>query len=256
MTEFPLVVFAASVLGSLHCAGMCGPLAWIAASGGTANRGGRLPALVGFHGARLLLYASLGLAAGSFGYVLDLGGAASGIQRLAAWIGGLGMIGYAVMRLVGGSQWLRGSMVARWTSPLASWTAKANAIRGWRRAALIGIFSSLMPCGWLYAFVLAATGTGSPLAGVLLMIAFWMGSLPILLLVVSGMGRLSQPLMARVPAILAIVVLLIGVASIAGRGTIDLSNQRAFVSRGMTTDAIHSIRQEDLPCCRGLIEGE
>ncbi|MBE7450024.1 MAG: sulfite exporter TauE/SafE family protein [Kofleriaceae bacterium] len=41
------------------------------------------------------------------------------------------------------------------------------------RAALLGLLSAALPCGWLWAFVVVAAGTGSPVGGALVMTAFW-----------------------------------------------------------------------------------
>lgn len=53
------------------------------------------------------------------------------------------------------------------------------------RAAATGLFTTLLPCGWLYAFVVTAAGTGSgtPLHGAALMAVFWLGTLPMMLTV-------------------------------------------------------------------------
>ena len=51
------------------------------------------------------------------------------------------------------------------------------------RALSTGLLTAFLPCGWLYLFALKAAGTGSPLQGALFMIAFWLGSVPALVLV-------------------------------------------------------------------------
>jgi len=64
MTSLILAIFAASVLGSLHCAGMCGAFVAIAVQDrGNWRRHASLQAA--YHGGRLASYLSLGIAAGS-----------------------------------------------------------------------------------------------------------------------------------------------------------------------------------------------
>jgi sulfite exporter TauE/SafE len=41
---------------------------------------------------------------------------------------------------------------------------RAVASRPEVRAAILGLGSALLPCGWLYAFVVTAAGTGRPCA--------------------------------------------------------------------------------------------
>ena len=66
--------FIFGAANSLHCAGMCGPLA-------ACFQGGKLGA-VGYHGGRVLSYSILGAAVGAIGAVF--GGGASHIP--VAWI--------------------------------------------------------------------------------------------------------------------------------------------------------------------------
>jgi sulfite exporter TauE/SafE len=67
-------VLLASLLGSLHCAGMCGPLVAVAL-GDTRVRsyGGRAVLHGAYHGARLLTYSAAGLVCGLLGAGLNWG---------------------------------------------------------------------------------------------------------------------------------------------------------------------------------------
>jgi sulfite exporter TauE/SafE len=251
MISLLLTVFATSLIGSLHCAGMCGPFAWLTVSHATPQRWVIVQAMGGYHGARLVLYASLGGLAGGLGWIVDLGGSAAGLQQLAAWLAGLAMIGYGLLRLIGSrnGSW-GGAIFSRIAGPPTRWLATAHHVRGWRRAALIGMVSSLMPCGWLYAFVLAATGTGNPGAGAVLMVAFWLGTVPILALIVIGAGRCAPAVAVRVPQMLAVAVLLIGVYTIGLRGAIDLSGLQRSIGDQSVQAAVQVIEHTDLPCCQ------
>jgi sulfite exporter TauE/SafE len=86
-----------------------------------------------------------------------------------------------------------------------------------RRAWLIGALTGLIPCGWLWAFVIAAAGTGSPISGGLTMFAFWLGTVPAMV----GLLRITGPLLARVrarmPAITAVALIAIGLGTLALR---------------------------------------
>lgn len=85
------------------------------------------------------------------------------------------------------------------------------------RSAALGLATGLLPCGWLYAFVLAAVGTGSIWSGAALLLAFWLGTVPALL----GIGSLAQVLGARaqrwLPALSACVLLVLGLGSVWSR---------------------------------------
>ena len=208
-------VFSASLLGSAHCAGMCGGIvAFVAGSGGaTAQR-----AALAYHGGRLAGYTLLGAIAGLAGRALDLGGEALGIGRAAALVAGALMLGYGLLTLAR----LRGLRVAlpRPRVLEALWQRGFGAVsrRGpVMRAGAIGGLTALLPGGWLYLYAATAAGTGSALAGAAVMVAFWAGTVPALALVGFGARRLAAPLQRRAPAFSATLLVLLGLWALSGR---------------------------------------
>lgn len=234
-------VLAASLLGSLHCAGMCGPLAAIAAAPSApvqltrenaplrANLLAEFSLATIYNIARLAAYAALGAIAGSIGGVLELGGALVGVQRVAAIVSGTVLI---VAGLVVAAQWFGLSKsvfsLPTWlTSRLSHVHAAASRLPAAVRAAMIGVLSAALPCGWLYAFVTAAAGTANPVDGALLMAAFWLGTVPVMTGVGLGVRRLSAPLRRHVPIATAIVMIIAGMACVGWRSWPILSRPAA-----------------------------
>jgi len=203
-------VFLASVLGSLHCAGMCG--AFVAfAVGADPQRGGSARLHAAYNLGRLSTYTALGVAAGAVGRAIDLTGEAAGAQRVAASLAGAMMVGFGVIMLLRH----RGVRLPRAPLPpgLRGLTERGHRFASSRgpvaRALLVGMLTTLLPCGWLYAFVVTAAGTGSPVWGGVTMAVFWLGTLPALVAVGAGASRLAGALGRRLP--LATTALLIGV---------------------------------------------
>ena len=108
MPELLAAVFVASLIGSLHCIGMCGPL-MLCATTETPTAGACAPAQLGpgfgnrrrwrawlsttgphagYHAGRGVGYAALGAAAGAAGALLDLGSALAGLQPIAGLLAG------------------------------------------------------------------------------------------------------------------------------------------------------------------------
>ena len=85
------------------------------------------------------------------------------------------------------------------------------------RAAVVGLLSGLLPCGWLWAFVVTAAGTGNALSGAAVMTAFWAGTVPALLAVGFGAQLASAPLRRHIPAITAVILVALGLYAIIGR---------------------------------------
>ena len=205
MTALLLTVLLASLVGSLHCAGMCGAFVAFSVAGTAGRPLAHLAVQAAYHGGRLVTYALLGVAAGLLGAALDLGGAFFGIQRGAALlrIGGVRVRGLAVPRFVQ-SALQRGHAAARDLPPHV-------------RALVIGMLSTFLPCGWLYAFVVTAAGTGSATLGALTMAAFWAGTVPVLAVLGIGVRGLAGPLRRHAPVIAALALVVVGLAAIAGR---------------------------------------
>ena len=119
----------------------------------------------------------------------------------------------------------------------------------------IGLFTTLMPCGWLYTFAIVAAGTGSPLTGMLVMVAFWAGTLPVMTVVVLGAGSMrgrGRWIQAQLPLIMSLLVILTGAFTIVFRGTVSSIGSQAVVS-GVESlaDQVEALDPNELPCCCG-----
>jgi len=215
-------IFVASLIGSLHCAGMCGGIVVFCVGMTPDQPRGAWRLHATYNGGRLVGYMALGAISGGLGAAVDLGGELLGLQRIAAITAGGLMIlfGAAALLRIGGVK----LSCAHLPKPLQTLFE-----RGYRgalnrppilRSLMIGLLTALLPCGWLYAFVLASAGTGSAGMGAATMAAFWLGTLPVML----GIGVTLQTITGRlrrfIPAATAGVLILIGVGTVFGRVSI------------------------------------
>jgi sulfite exporter TauE/SafE len=205
-------ILAASLLGSLHCVAMCGPL--VGLHGGV--RTVRL-ALVHALG-RLTTYVTLGLIAGLVGGALDLAGDLAMVQRAATIVAGvviLGWGGLALVRALGQARVpARGRPRGdRFTAGLVQIRTRKPAARAW----FIGVLTGFLPCGWLWAFVIAAAGTASAISGGLVLLVFWMGTVPAMTGVLALGGPIVGWLRRRMPAVTALALLVLGLGTLAMR---------------------------------------
>jgi uncharacterized protein len=229
-------VAAASLLGSIHCAGMCGGFVAVV-SEGTSGRA-RFASQLSYNGGRLVSYVLLGAAAGSLGRAVDLAGSAAGIGRVAALVSGSIMIlwGLGALLETQGVRVFRG----RWALPKRLTNALASVRRlpaGWR-GLVLGLATTLLPCGWLYAFAVTAAGTASPLQGAVLMAAFWTGNLPVLLglgvAVTAIVGRLRR----HVPILSASVIFCVGLFTVTSRVNLPAFAAAAVAGDQLTRAAV------------------
>lgn len=248
-------VFAASLLGSLHCAGMCGPFLMFAVATDNSQSRRGLSVHAAYHGGRLITYITLGIIAGTIGQALDLGGSAIGLGRLAAVLAGGLMVGFGVaatMRTLGAKLPKLGAP-AFMQKIVARGHRLAFDLEPTQRALAIGLLTTLLPCGWLYAFAVAAAGTANPILGGVTMAVFWVGTLPVMISLGVGLRELSGPLRRYVPFVSSLVVVVVGVATVFGRAQLP-----SFALSGggvsptglqQAAESIEHIDHADPPCC-------
>ncbi|MEM6532111.1 MAG: sulfite exporter TauE/SafE family protein [Myxococcota bacterium] len=219
MTLF-LAVLGASFFGSMHCAGMCGPLVLLYSDGKQTVQSHAL-----YHGGRLATYATLGAIAGALGGLVDLGGALIGVAQLAALFASVAIAIWGAIKLAEAFGHRVPETRAGRTLKAASLAASKRLLRlpPALRAGGLGLASALLPCGWLYAFVAVAAGTGSATFGALAMFGFWIGTVPALLAIGVGARSLLGPLRSKAPLFAAASLVLVGLATVGMRaGKLDL----------------------------------
>ncbi len=217
-----ITVVTASLVGSLHCAAMCGGL--VSFTCGSSERP-RLAQLT-YHGGRFVMYTALGASAGYLGMSLNDTINVAGIQNLASIIAGGTMIGWAIWTVLkrrSAPSTERGATSPGTTtlslqkpkpSRLSSWFAWLHRLPSSTRGALLGITSAVLPCGWLYTFVAAAAGQGTPAAGAAVMAAFWLGTIPMLVGVGSIVSLLGIKARRWLPHSSAAVLLVLGLSTL------------------------------------------
>ncbi len=219
MTALALTVLGASLMGSLHCAGMCGGFVAFYAGAGDGRAGVSHAA---YNLGRLAAYAVLGALAGALGWALDLAAAPIGMQRAAAVLAGLliTLWGLRMLLEVAGVRMASLRPPAILSGAVARGVAVVARQPATTRALVVGLLTGLLPCGWLYAFVVTAAGTGNPLLGAGLMTVFWVGTLPVM----AGLGVAVQAMAGRirrwVPAACAVAMIVVGLLAVAGRARI------------------------------------
>ncbi|MBL8889491.1 MAG: sulfite exporter TauE/SafE family protein [Planctomycetaceae bacterium] len=270
-------VFVASLLGSLHCVGMCGPFALLAGTGD--GRRFRAAPTVAYSLGRLTSYTVVGALFGGLGLALNHGVPYGSWQQTGTLVAGMLMLAVGTIALARqcGVIVKLPRMAGPLEKSLGAVIRFGRSLTPIRRAALIGLASSLMPCGWLYVFALAAASTASPVWGGLVMAVFWAGTVPIMAALGLGWGRLSGKFQAKVPIIMAMMVILIGVFTMVQRSPIDWnavvvrdqvvhaddrpssnafegSTPATLVAPATPAEAIRQIQSLDhdqLPCCQG-----
>jgi sulfite exporter TauE/SafE len=210
-------VFLVGLLGSVHCAGMCGGIVGaLSAAAPDARASSRAmpiriatvparPALahvLAYNAGRIGSYMLAGALAGAL--VGRIGQGAAALARLPDWQAAaywmvnlmLAMLGLYLMdawrglaRLEQGGQrlWRHVQPLLRHVRPLP------GAAFGPGRMFAAGALWGWLPCGMVYSVLVTAMLSGSAAGGALVMLAFGLGTLPMLL----GLGLLGARLRTR-----------------------------------------------------------
>lgn len=204
-------VFIASFLGSLHCVGMCGPLALVATTSDQA-RSPMIGPVLAYHVSRLLGYVILGSIAGLLGAAVQTTGDWLGLQQSAARIAGgtMALLGcLMVLRLATGNtpHFLLPQGLQSLFSRLHHF---ARVQSPWMKAATIGALTIFLPCGWLYAFLITAAATATLWGGAAVMSMFWIGTLPSLSVMLFSAHLLTQRFRRQLPWVSALLLVVVG----------------------------------------------
>lgn len=214
MTSWWLAMLG-GLLGSSHCVGMCGGFAAMVGLH-TGSLLGNLRAQLIYSLGRIMSYVTLGAIAGFAG------------QRLTAAVPPLINVP-AVLCLVAGVFLFREGLLASGLinrrvgsaatagclfGPLFASLLK---IPGGRNAFVAGIATGLLPCGLVYAFVSLAASSGQMLDGLTTMLAFGIGTVPLMVLTGCGASLLSWAARRRLWQFAAWSVMITGLLTL-GRG--------------------------------------
>ncbi|WP_193771499.1 sulfite exporter TauE/SafE family protein [Candidatus Magnetaquicoccus inordinatus] len=172
------LIFLTALLGSGHCIGMCGGLAASCSLGlGEQSFAPRLSLPLYYSLGRMGMYMLLGAVSGSLGSLQLLygrPGAFAGVPHLLAalfmiWVG---------IRTVG---WWGGEIQWSGWKGLSSLSQRLQQLPPGQRAWAMGVLTGLLPCSFHWAFQIQALASGSLASGVLILLAFGLGTLPALL---------------------------------------------------------------------------
>jgi sulfite exporter TauE/SafE len=209
MSDAVAMAFATGLLGGFgHCLGMCGPIVGsLALASGPLGARRSMAGQLAYHAGRVTTYAALGAAMGLTGSFVNVAGRLAGVQQVVAVAAGVLMI-------------LLGLGAAGLSAALKRLEARASAkvvalVRGVLegggpgRLYPAGLVLGILPCGLSWTIFLGAAGTGSPVEGLLLALAFGLGTVPALLLAgVAGtlLGARARGLLYRLGGVLVAVL--------------------------------------------------
>ncbi|MDD2134288.1 MULTISPECIES: sulfite exporter TauE/SafE family protein [Pseudomonas] len=203
------------LLGGGHCLGMCGGLMGaLTLAIPPEQRGQRLRLLVAYNLGRILSYACAGLLLGLAGWAVASSPAAMALRVVAALLlisMGLYLAGWwsglTRIEALGRGLW-------RYIQPFAS---RLMPVSSMPRALLLGALWGWLPCGLVYSTLLWAASQGNAGYSAALMLAFGVGTWPVLLATGLAAERVNALLRRRSVRVAGgVLVMLFGVWTLPG----------------------------------------
>lgn len=193
------------LLGSFHCVGMCGPIAFLLPLD-RENKVKRILQLTSYHVGRVLTYSLLGLLFGIAGNTFHFFGIQ---QQLSIGIGIL-----MILTILTPAQFTNKFSLTR---PIYKLVGKVKSALGQELKKrepetffIIGFLNGLLPCGLVYMAVFGAIAVGDPLEGSLYMALFGIGTIPLMTTAIYLGNFLTNTVKQRVLKAIPYVVVLMG----------------------------------------------
>jgi len=199
--------FMMGLAGSLHCIGMCGPLA-LSLPVSHSNNLSRISGGFIYNSGRILSYTSMGLIFGSLGNLII---AAEWQNSLSI---GLGII--ILLHLLFPKKYFHFSTAATLGKPfmlLRQQLGKLFQSKKLSSLLFIGVLNGLLPCGLVYLALTSSIISASPVNGGMFMLFFGLGTFPMMFATVLMGNYLNQSLRQKihktVPALLFFMAVLL-----------------------------------------------
>ena len=194
------------ILGSLHCVGMCGPIAFMLPVDRT-NSFRKVSQISIYHIGRLITYGIIGLVFGLVGKSLYI----FGLQQQLSIIIGVLMIVIVLLPYKTFSKYNFSKPLYRLISKVKSSLGKALKKKTVDTFLTIGFLNGFLPCGLVYMAVFGAIATGSLLQGSLYMMVFGIGTIPLMTAAIYLGKFLNSTIKQRIQKAIPVFVVIIGI---------------------------------------------
>ncbi|WP_299123842.1 sulfite exporter TauE/SafE family protein [uncultured Winogradskyella sp.] len=198
--------FILGLLGSLHCVGMCGPIAFMLPVD-RSNTLKKISQISIYHFGRLLAYSIIGLVFGLVGKSLYI----FGIQQQLSIAIGIFMIILVIIPYKTIGKYNLSKPLNKLISKVKTNLGQALKKKTADTFLTIGFLNGFLPCGLVYMAVFGAVATGSLFQGSLYMVFFGLGTIPLMTTAIYLGKFLNSTVKQRIQKAIPVFVVLIGV---------------------------------------------
>lgn len=201
-----LSAFILGLLGSFHCIGMCGPIAFMLPVD-RSNSLKKVSQITIYHFGRLLAYSIIGLVFGLIGKSLYI----FGFQQQLSIVIGILMILVVLIPQKTFNKYNFSKPVYKAISKVKSALGSALKKKTMDTFLTIGFLNGFLPCGLVYMALIAAMAGGNAANGSLYMTIFGLGTIPLMTTAIYLSHFLKGSARRYIQKIIPVFVIFIGV---------------------------------------------
>ncbi len=200
-----LSAFILGLFGSLHCIGMCGPIAFMLPVD-RSNQLKKVTQIFIYHFGRLMAYGIIGLVFGLLGKGLYI----FGLQQKLSIIIGIMMIVAVLIPSTMFSKYNFSKPVYKIISKIKNKLGQELKKKTPDTFLTIGFLNGFLPCGLVYIALFGAIAMGNTFKGSLYMIVFGIGTIPLMTTAVYLSNLLKGPIRSKVQKLIPVFVVIMG----------------------------------------------
>ena len=221
--------FIFGLISSFHCVGMCGPIAMMLPVDRN-NEAKKVTQIITYHIGKLTAYGILGLVFGLLGRSFYL----AGMQQQLSIIVGVLMIVVALVPEKIFAKYNFSKPIYKVITKVKSNLGQQFKNKSYKSLFTIGLLNGFLPCGMVYVAIFGAIAMQSVSLGVLYMILFGIGTIPMLTAVIYVSNLLSFSFRGTLQKMIPVVAVVIGMLFILRGLGLDIpylspSNMSLFV---------------------------
>lgn len=194
------------LLGSLHCLGMCGPIAFMLPVDHSSKLKSSLQSVT-YHFGRIFAYGLLGLLFGLLGKGLNL----FGTQQKLSIIIGVAMILLVIIPYNKLGEKTLARPIYKVISSLKNALGASLKKKTADTFLTIGFLNGFLPCGLVYMALLGATAMAGPWQGFIYMAVFGLGTIPLMTFAIFFGKVIKSSFKNKIRRLVPVFVVIIGV---------------------------------------------
>ena len=197
--------FLFGLISSLHCVGMCGPIAMMLPVDRN-NKTKKAIQIITYHLGRLVAYGTIGLIFGLVGKGFFM----AGLQQNMSIFIGVAMIVVVLVPERSFAKYNFSKPVFKLISNVKQHLGAQFKNKSYKSLFTIGLLNGFLPCGMVYVALFGAIAMQSASLGVVYMVLFGLGTVPMMSAVVYVNSFLTLPIRNKIQKAIPYVAVFIG----------------------------------------------